>query len=79
MYMAHERRQYILRLLQQRGRIRSAELAQELGVTDETIRIDLVLMQKRGSSSAFMEELSLYSLKHQRAAPPGLISNLPIL
>ncbi len=48
MYMAHERRQYILRLLEQRGRIRSAALARELGVTDETIRTDLVAMQQKG-------------------------------
>lgn len=48
MYMAHERRQYILRLLEQRGRIRSAALAAELGVTDETIRTDLVALQEKG-------------------------------
>lgn len=48
MYMAHERRQYILRLLEQRGRIRSAALAAELGVTDETIRTDLVALQQKG-------------------------------
>lgn len=48
MYMAHERRQYILRLLEQRGRIRSASLARELGVTDETIRTDLVALHQKG-------------------------------
>ncbi|MBE6416892.1 MAG: DeoR/GlpR transcriptional regulator [Akkermansiaceae bacterium] len=48
MYMAQERRQYILRLLEQRGRIRSAQLAAELNVTDETIRTDLVALQKKG-------------------------------
>lgn len=48
MYMAHERRQYILRLLEQRGSIRSAALALELGVTDETIRTDLVALQRKG-------------------------------
>lgn len=48
MYMAHERRQYLLRLLEQRGRLRSAELARELGVTDETIRTDMVALQKKG-------------------------------
>lgn len=48
MYMAHERRRYILRLLEQRKHIRSSALAQELGVTDETIRTDLVALQKRG-------------------------------
>lgn len=48
MYMAHERREYILRLLEERGRVRSAALALDLGVTDETIRTDLVLLQKKG-------------------------------
>lgn len=48
MYMAQERRQYILRLLEQRGRIRSAQLAAELNVTDETIRTDLVALQNKG-------------------------------
>ena len=48
MYVAQERRAYILRLLQQRGSIRSAELAREIGVTDETIRTDLVDLQAQG-------------------------------
>ena len=48
MYVAHERRAYILRLLQQRGTLRSAELSEELGVTDETIRTDLVALQTQG-------------------------------
>lgn len=48
MYVAHERRAYILRLLRQRGTLRSAELAEELGVTDETIRTDLVALQAQG-------------------------------
>jgi DeoR/GlpR family transcriptional regulator of sugar metabolism len=47
MYMAQERRQYILRLLEQRGSVRTTALARELGVTDETIRTDLVDMQAR--------------------------------
>lgn len=48
MYLSHERRQYILRLLEQRGSIRTSALARELGVTDETIRTDLVDLQARG-------------------------------
>ena len=48
MYVAHERRAYILRLLEQRGSIRSSELARELGVTDETVRTDLAAMQRQG-------------------------------
>ena len=48
MYMAHERRRYILRLLEQRKFIRSSALARELGVTDETIRTDLVTLHNLG-------------------------------
>lgn len=48
MYVSHERRAVILRLLQQRGTIHSAELAEELRVTDETIRTDLVALQAQG-------------------------------
>ncbi len=48
MYVAQERRAYILRILQQRGSIRSSTLAREIGVTDETIRTDLVDMQAQG-------------------------------
>ncbi len=48
MYVSHERRAFILRLLQQRGTVRSAELAEELEVTDETIRTDLVALQAQG-------------------------------
>lgn len=48
MYVSHERRAFILRLLQQRGTVRSAELAEELRVTDETIRTDLVALQAQG-------------------------------
>jgi len=44
MYLASQRREYILRLLEERASIRSASLARELGVTDETIRTDLVSM-----------------------------------
>lgn len=47
MYVAQERREYILRILQQRGSVRSADLAQELEVTDETIRTDLVALQAK--------------------------------
>lgn len=47
MYVPHERRALILRLLEQRGYLRSAALAQELGVTDETIRTDLIALHER--------------------------------
>lgn len=48
MYVAQERRAYLLRLLQQNGRLRSSAVARELGVTDETIRTDLVALQQQG-------------------------------
>ena len=41
MYVPHERRARILRLLSERGVLRTADLAEELGVTDETVRTDL--------------------------------------
>lgn len=47
MYVPHERRALILRLLEQRGYLRSAELAAELGVTEETIRTDLIALHER--------------------------------
>lgn len=47
MYVPHERRALILRLLEQRGYIRSAALALELGVTEETIRTDLIALHAR--------------------------------
>ena len=47
MYVPHERRAIILRLLEQRGYLRSARLAQELGVTEETIRTDLIALHER--------------------------------
>lgn len=48
MYMSTQRREYILRLLEQRGHLRSAELSRELGVTDETIRTDFVFLESKG-------------------------------
>lgn len=47
MYVPHERRALILRLLEQRGYLRTAELAAELGVTEETIRTDFIALQER--------------------------------
>lgn len=48
MYVPQQRRAVILRLLEQRGYVHSADLAAELGVTDETIRTDLRSMQEDG-------------------------------
>lgn len=47
MYVPHERRALILRLLEQRGYLRSAALAEELGVTDETIRTDIIALHEQ--------------------------------
>ena len=47
MYVPHERRALILRLLEQRGYLRTAELAAELGVTEETIRTDFIALHER--------------------------------
>lgn len=48
MYLAHERRTYILRLLEESGHLRAAATARELGVTDETVRNDLIALEKKG-------------------------------
>ena len=47
MYVPHERRALILRLLEQRGYLRTAALADELGVTEETIRTDFIALHER--------------------------------
>lgn len=47
MYVPHERRALILRLLEQRGYLRTGELAAELGVTEETIRTDFISLHER--------------------------------
>lgn len=47
MYVPHERRALILRLLEQRGYLRTAELAAELRVTEETIRTDIIALHAR--------------------------------
>ncbi len=49
MYVPHERRKVILALLEQRGYLRTASVADELGVTEETVRNDLIFLQKQGS------------------------------
>lgn len=47
MYVPHERRALILRLLEQRGYLRTGSLAEELGVTEETIRTDIIALHER--------------------------------
>ena len=47
MYVPHERRALILRLLEQRGYLRTGQLAAELGVTEETIRTDFIALHER--------------------------------
>ncbi len=48
MYLAGQRRQYLLRLLAERGELRGRDIARELQVTEETIRTDLVALEKQG-------------------------------
>lgn len=48
MYLPDERRACILRLLEERGTLRTASLARELGVTDESIRNDLIALERQG-------------------------------
>lgn len=46
--LAIDRQRRILELLQQTDSLRTTETAQELGVTDETIRKDFEILEKRG-------------------------------
>lgn len=46
--LAIDRQRKILSLLQQHGTIRTADTAETLGVTDETVRKDFELLEKRG-------------------------------
>ena len=46
--LAIDRQRKILALLQQAGSLRTSEMAETLGVTDETVRKDFELLEKRG-------------------------------
>lgn len=46
MYLVNERREYILRLLEERGTIRTVAVARDLGVTDETVRTDILALER---------------------------------
>lgn len=46
--LAVERQRRILELLQEAGSLRTVETAERLGVTDETVRRDFELMERRG-------------------------------
>lgn len=46
MYLVNERRDYILRLLEERGTIRTVAVARDLGVTDETVRTDILALER---------------------------------
>ncbi len=75
MYMASQRREYILRQLEELGQIRSIELARELKVTDETIRTDLVQMEKQGLLQR-VHGGARYCLPQQEGADARLASQL---
>src|SRR3954454_12863194 len=45
---ADQRHQTILAALQARGSVDAGEMAAELGVTNETVRKDLILLEKQG-------------------------------
>ncbi|HEY5853357.1 MAG TPA: DeoR/GlpR family DNA-binding transcription regulator [Aldersonia sp.] len=45
---ADERKQHILAVLRERGRIEVAEITESLGVTGETIRKDLIQLERQG-------------------------------
>ncbi len=47
MYVPHERRSLLISLLEQRGYLRTAAVAHELGVTEETVRNDFIALQRQ--------------------------------
>ena len=47
MYVPHERRSLLLSLLERRGYLRTAGVAHELGVTEETVRNDFIALQQQ--------------------------------
>ncbi|MCD8069910.1 MAG: DeoR family transcriptional regulator [Akkermansiaceae bacterium] len=53
MYLPDERRACILRLLEERGSLRTASLARELCVTDESIRNDFICLERQGLLERF--------------------------
>lgn len=48
MYLASERKEYILKVLSDRGSVRTVVLSKEMDVTDETVRNDLIVLEKSG-------------------------------
>lgn len=48
--LAHERQQRILEILKSQETVRTIEVAESLGVTDETIRKDFELLEKQGEA-----------------------------
>lgn len=72
--LAHERHQQILLLVEERGTVRTIDLAQELDVTDETIRRDLQhladshqLTRIHGGASSLNGRPKLQSFSTRRA------------
>ncbi|MEG1071156.1 MAG: DeoR/GlpR family DNA-binding transcription regulator [Akkermansia sp.] len=48
MYLASERKEYILSRLSDKGSARTISLSKEMNVTDETVRNDLIILEKSG-------------------------------
>lgn len=48
MYLSSERKEYILKVLADRGSVRTVVLSKEMDVTDETVRNDLIILEKSG-------------------------------
>lgn len=48
MYLAPERKERILQLLAERGSVRTVVLSKEMDVTDETVRNDLIELERNG-------------------------------
>lgn len=53
MYLASQRKEFILKTLAEHGAARTIALAKQMKVTDETVRNDLINLEKGDSSSVF--------------------------
>lgn len=52
MYLASQRKEFILKTLAEHGAARTIALAKQMKVTDETVRNDLINLENAASSSA---------------------------
>lgn len=75
MYLASDRKEYILKVLADSGSVRTTVLAKDMNVTDETVRNDLIKLEKNGLLKR--EHGGAVSLK-KKAINDSLINNVSL-